>query len=84
MKAIELKGSPFDGETLGFSGPEAAAYFIVAAGHPERPVYRCSCCSCCAADMEVVDYHFVGYEYMFKKGELVHEPPKHRHDRAEV
>ncbi len=84
MKTIELKGGPFDGEVLGFSGPEAAAYFIIAAGHPERPVYRCSCCSCCAADMDVVDYHFVGYECMFKKGELDQAQPRNQHHRGQA
>lgn len=69
MKTIELKGGPFDGETLEFSGSEAV-FEIVAAGHPELPVYRCSCCPCCAAQEAVVEYHFIGYELVLRKSML--------------
>lgn len=78
MKLIELKGGPFDGQMLGFSGSEDAAYFIVSATHPERPVYRCSCCSCCAATMDVVGYDFIGYEHTIKKQELVKKNWEHQ------
>jgi hypothetical protein len=70
MKTIELKGGPFDGESLQFSGAEEAAFEIIAAGHPDLPVYRCSCCACCAAQADVVEYHFIGYEISLRKAML--------------
>lgn len=36
--------------------------FLVAEGHADKPVYRCTCCPCCAAEAEKVDYQFVGYK----------------------
>lgn len=62
---IELKGGPYDGSRL--QGPDKPDPFIVATRNPERPVYRCSCCECCACELEVVEYFFIGYENQFEK-----------------
>ncbi len=59
---IEFKGGPCDGELLGYPGDPTDAYFFVSRKHPGHPVYRTTCCPCCAAEAEIVDYEFIGYE----------------------
>lgn len=79
---IEFKGGPCDGERIQLLGEPDEAYFLVASRHPEKPVYRCSICPCCAAKVadstEIVDYHFIGYEKQIKKSETVHPAPFHK------
>jgi len=66
---IEFIGGPCDGERIVLQGNPEEFFYLVASRHPERPVYRCSICPCCASKVadttEVVDYQFVGYQEQF-------------------
>lgn len=57
---ISLLGGPFDGETL--TGPWPVPYCLAATWHREEPVYRCTCCECCANEMNELQYRFIGYK----------------------
>lgn len=59
---IELIGGPFDGQVIVLDDNQKGFSFLVAEGHADKPVYRCTCCPCCAAEAEKVDYQFVGYK----------------------
>lgn len=45
---IVLTGGPFDGQVLQSDG--MPPQFIVPALHPDKPIYGCTLCQCCATD----------------------------------
>lgn len=58
---IELFGGPLDG-TIAANGPAHVPGYLVVTSHKEHPIYRRTCCHCCAQAYLAVPYVFVGYE----------------------
>ena len=70
---IELISGPLDGEQLSYPG--APAHFLIASEHPDKPIYRCTCCECCAQKEEFLRYEFIGYERRYV--DVMAEPITH-------
>ncbi|RTL35302.1 MAG: hypothetical protein EKK48_29500 [Candidatus Melainabacteria bacterium] len=63
---IVLTGGPFDGQTLQSDG--LPPQFIVPILHPDKPIYGCTICQCCAEDAEELEYSFRGYDSSVRQG----------------
>jgi hypothetical protein len=57
---VELIGGPLDGAFI--NGPADMPVYVIVTSHQDGPIYRASCCLCCAQKRRTVPYKFLGYE----------------------